>query len=297
MAPRDNGRGRAAVPRPKAADAGASKATRSGVRPAVTRPPRGGAQETPEPATGSSLRRRRRALKTVELIARDIILDITERGLKEGDTLPSEAQMLRHYEVGRASLREALRLLEVQGLVRIRTGARGGPAVGAATAGNLARMLTLYFGLAGATYEDLTAVMLIASPKVAELAARNRLSKAESLALRAAIERPCSAANPRLIRTETLTDFHSLLPALARNPVWSLLTDAIGLIFSEHVMTTADSRDFHAATVVDHERIAKAILTRDAELASRLMREHTERMIEFYRGQNPAIFSSVIEWR
>src|SRR2546422_2612683 len=103
----------------------------------------------------SGVRRLRRVLKTSELIARDIILDIFEGGLKAGDALPPEASMLKQYEVGRASLREALRLLEVQGLVHIRAGATGGPVVGAATAENLARMLTLFFGLAGATYEDL----------------------------------------------------------------------------------------------------------------------------------------------
>ena len=276
------------------------KTARSGTRAAGaarTRADAAATEDTADPAARSSPRRKRRVLKTSELIAREIILDITERGLKEGDALPSEAQMLRHYEVGRASLREALRLLEVQGLVRIRTGARGGPVVGAATAENLGRMLTLFFGLAGATYEDLTAVMLIAAPKVAEIAARTRLNRAETLALRAAVERPCAAPNPRLIRTETLLDFHSLLPVLARNPVWSLVTDAINLIFAEHIMTTADLRDFHATTVVDHENIAKAILARDPELASRLMREHTERIIAFNRAQNPAIFSSVIEWR
>ena len=96
------------------------------------------------------VRRIRRVLKTSELIARDIILDISEGGLKAGDPLPPEATMLKQYEVGRASMREALRMLEVQGLVHIRAGARGGPVVGAATAENLARMLTLYFGLAGA---------------------------------------------------------------------------------------------------------------------------------------------------
>ena len=95
----------------------------------------------------SGVRRTRRVMKTSELIARDIILDISEGGLKTGDSLPPEAAMLKHYEVGRASLREALRLLEVQGLVHIRAGAKGGPVVGSANAENLARMLTLYFGL------------------------------------------------------------------------------------------------------------------------------------------------------
>jgi DNA-binding FadR family transcriptional regulator len=271
----------------------------------VSRAPATGRTRADRAQTGDSggvavpalARRKRRVLKTSELIAREIILDIAERGLKEGDTLPSEARMLKHYEVGRASLREALRLLEVQGLVRIRTGARGGPVVGAATAEHLARMLTLFFGLAGATYENLTAVMLIIFPKIAEIAARGRLSRAETLALQASVERSCAAPNPRLIRMETLADFHSLLPALERNPVWSLLTDAINLIFTDHVMTTSDSRDFHATTVVDHERIAKAILARDPTLAKQLMREHTERIVAFYRRQNPAIFANVIEWR
>ena len=62
-------------------------------------------------------------------------------------------------------------------------------------------------------------------------------------------------------------------------------------------MPASDSRDLHATAIVDHERIAKAILARDPALASRLMREHTERIIAFNRAQNPAIFSSVIEWR
>ena len=115
------------------------KTARSGMRApgaARTRVETPLSEEAADTSARSSLRRKRRVLKTSELIAREIILDITGRGLKEGDALPSEAQMLRHYEVGRASLREALRLLEVQGLVRIRTGARGGPVVGAATAEN-----------------------------------------------------------------------------------------------------------------------------------------------------------------
>ena len=205
--------------------------------------------------------------------------------------------MVAHYGVGRASLREALRLLEVQGLVQIRAGARGGPVVGSATAENLARMLTLYFGLAGATYADLSKVMLIVYPKIAEVAASSALTRAEAASLRASVEVACAAPNPRLVKSETLKDFHSLLPSLSQNPVWTLLSDAVGLIFADHVMTTSDSRELHAVSIKDHEDIANAILARDPELASSLMLEHTERMIDFYREQNPAIFDQVIEWR
>jgi len=187
--------------------------------------------------------------------------------------------------------------VEVEGFVQIRAGGRGGPVVGSATAENLARMLTLYFGLAGATYADLSRVMLIVYPKIAEVAAATQLARAEAAALRASVDQACSMPNPRLVKTATLKDFHSLLPALSRNPVWSLLSDAVGLIFADHVMTTADSRGFHAVSIKDHEDIANAILERDPDLAGELMLGHTQRMIEFYREQNPAIFDQVIEWR
>ena len=245
----------------------------------------------------SGVRRQRRVLKTSELIARDIILDIFEGGLRAGDALPPEASMLKQYEVGRASLREALRLLEVQGLVHIRAGATGGPVVGAATAENLARMLTLFFGLAGATYEDLADVMLILYPQIAAVAASRKLARADAAALAASIDQTCGAANPRLIRSESLRDFHSLLPALSKNPVWTLLADAVGLIFADHIIATTDSREFHATSVLDHKQIADAILAADPDAASKYMLEHTKRMIAFYRAQTPAIFSQLIEWR
>jgi GntR family transcriptional regulator, transcriptional repressor for pyruvate dehydrogenase complex len=249
------------------------------------------------PIPRSRVRRIRRVLKTSELIARDIILDISEGGLKAGDPLPPEATMLKQYEVGRASMREALRMLEVQGLVHIRAGARGGPVVGAATAENLARMLTLYFGLAGARYEQLTEVMLLLYPMVAGVAASRKLSAAEVQALHESVDQACGVPNPRLIRTETLKDFHTLLSQFAGNPVWALMTDAVGLIFADHIISTTDSREFHAQTVADHKQIAQAVLAGDEGAARRTMLAHTQRMIEFYRTQTPAIFSQMIEWR
>lgn len=245
----------------------------------------------------SGMRRTRRVMKTSELVARDIILDISEGGMKVGDALPPEASMLKQYEVGRASLREALRLLEVHGLVRIRAGAKGGPIVGTASATNLARMLTLYFGLASATYEDLTDVMLILYPKVAEVAASRKLVKAEVQALNASIEQTCGTSNPRALQTELLGDFHTLLTALSKNSVWALLADAIGLVFVDHIIASTDSREFHGDAVADHKQIAEAVLAQNPALAAKYMLEHTRRMIEFYRSQTPAIFSQLIEWR
>jgi GntR family transcriptional repressor for pyruvate dehydrogenase complex len=248
-------------------------------------------------ANGRSGDRGRRLVKTSETVALSIVHDIVARGLTTGDRLPLEAAMLQQYRVSRASLREALRLLEVQGLIHIRAGPKGGPVVGAATAENLARMLTLYFGLAGSTYEDLAQVMLILNPIVAEVAASTRLDPSEVAALNASLDQACGAPNPKLIRDETLLDFHRIIVTFGQNSVWSLLADAVSLIFSDHVIAAADSRGFHATAVNDHNKIAAAILAGNPRLASRHMLKHTERMIEFYRGQTPSLFAQLIEWR
>ena len=111
--------------------------------------------------------------KTSEVVAFAVARDIVEHGLQFGDRLPLEAQMLEQYGVSRESLREALRLLEAQGIVSLRRGPGGGPVVGRASSMNLARTMTLYFQLAGATYEELLGAWRMLEPLAAELAARN----------------------------------------------------------------------------------------------------------------------------
>src|SRR4051812_15785186 len=90
-----------------------------------------------------------RRLKTSESVARDIARDIIEARLTTGDALPPETAMLQQYGVSRESLREALRLLEVQGLISIRRGPGGGPVVGTVDPANIGRVLTLFFYMAG----------------------------------------------------------------------------------------------------------------------------------------------------
>ena len=111
--------------------------------------------------------------KTSEVVAFAVVRYIVDHRLESGARLPLEAEMVEHYGVSRESLREALRLLEAQGIVSIRRGPNGGPVVGRAESGNLGRTMTLYFQLAGATYEELLRAWRMLEPLAAELAARN----------------------------------------------------------------------------------------------------------------------------
>src|SRR5258706_4139651 len=70
-----------------------------------------------------------RVPKTAELVARDLRSKIVRGELKDGDTLPSEGELVTRYSVSRPTLREALRILESEALLTVTRGSRGGPRV------------------------------------------------------------------------------------------------------------------------------------------------------------------------
>ena len=134
----------------------------------------------------------------------------------------------------------------------------------------------------------------------AAVCSRNRsasasLTKDEIVQIRATLDQACGTQN--LARSETLLDFHRLLAHLGGNSVWSLLSNSINLIFSDHVIASTDSSAFHEVAEDDHKKIAQAIIAGKPALARKHMLAHTERMIKFYRAQTPSIFSRLIEWR
>src|SRR3954468_19965917 len=125
-----------------------------------------------------------RRLKTSESVARDIARAIIEAGLTTGDALPPEAAMLEQYSVSRESLREGLRLLEVQGLISIRRGPGGGPVVGYVDPANLGRVSSLYYHLAGATYAELFEAWVIGEAMLGSRAAKNPDATARMAAMK-----------------------------------------------------------------------------------------------------------------
>lgn len=66
--------------------------------------------------------------KMATVVADAIANDILARGLRPGDVLPTEAAMIEEFKVARSTLREALLLLESEGLLIIRPGRRPGRA-------------------------------------------------------------------------------------------------------------------------------------------------------------------------
>lgn len=230
-------------------------------------------------------RKPRRAAKACEGVALEILQDIVASQKKAGDGLPLEAQMLTQYGVSRPSLREALRLLEFQGLIAIRPGPGSSTIVGEADPANLARTLVLFLHLSGATYDELLDAWLMTEPLLARRAALNPDRALVKKTMAPFIkDKPSQCELGQAM--EIGSNFHMETGKLADNRVLSLVCHAVGSIASNHVAaavpSTAPVRLLH-----DHSSIATAIVQGDADLAALLMAQHVRHVIDAFKQNWP----------
>src|ERR1700733_3650468 len=112
-----------------------------------------------------------RPRKTARLLAQRIIDEIVDQDLAPGTPLLSEAEMLVRYSVARGTLREALRFLEVNGVITIKIGPGGGAVLGNPGSQPLASMIALVLQLSGTSFRSVVDARTILEPMLARMAA------------------------------------------------------------------------------------------------------------------------------
>ncbi len=235
----------------------------------------------------------RRAEKVSQVVAREIVRDM--KGLKPGAMLPQESVMLKRYRVGRASLREALRILEVHGLIVIRAGPGGGPMVAPVQSRDFARMTSLYAHLLTATYGDVLAARLVMEPVMARLAAERQ--EVDQLAQLQEFIVPPAAPIDDATYQRSARGFHDVLSGLSGNPVLDFLGQALKDIYTHRFEHTVYPPEARGKIADDHAAIAETIVAGDAKRSELLMREHMLEFAAFYQASNPGVLDEVVDWR
>jgi len=238
----------------------------------------------------------RRKDKTSELLARSMLRGIRLGKKRPGDPLPTEAQMMEEYGVGRGTMREALRILEVNGLISIKPGPRGGPVVEAASAENFGRMAMLFFQTAGFTYRELIEARLILEPVAARLAAERKSNLAEGGG------QLSSVADVDDVKDESTylqrsTDFHEAVVHASGNGIVAIFSDSLAHVFREKVSGVVFPERRRKEIVRTHKEIADAIGAGDGPRAEQLMREHMVDYAKYVGQRYPAMLDEVVEWR
>lgn len=147
--------------------------------------------------------------KTAEVLASRVRKAIIRGELKAGDKLPSEAQLITDFEVSRPTIREAIRILESEGLISVSRGARGGARVNAVSSEMLSRATGIALQARGATMEDIYLARTLIEPHAARLAAELRPAEAaKALRIQLAVELTIEG---QMARAKAVADFHRVL--------------------------------------------------------------------------------------
>lgn len=127
--------------------------------------------DSSEPKSGAEKRRPKLRKRTDE-IAEAIKLTMVQHSLEPGDRLPQEKDLMAQYSASKGTVREALKSLEVQGLVRIRTGPGGGAFVERMSERRAMSLLGNYLFAKKVTIADIYALRKVLEPLVAVSAMR-----------------------------------------------------------------------------------------------------------------------------
>jgi len=215
------------------------------------------------------------------------IESLLEKGeLRPGDQLPPERALAEQFQVSRASVREALRTLELLGVVETRAG--GGTFVRQVAPDALARPLHSLIAR-GHSVPDVIEFRGLIEPALAALAA-TRISDAQLAELREIL----AAQERRVAADETYveedTRFHEVIGDAAKNELLTTMLAVVWDVLRASREQWLQTNQRAHASLDAHRRILDALSRRDAETARRASAEHIravgEGILKLLGGRN-----------
>src|SRR3954464_9121504 len=164
-----------------------------------------------------------RVPKMAELVSQRLRRQIIRGDLSTGDALPSESALMARFGISRPTLREAFRILESEGLITVRRGARGGARVQVPDSNVAARYAGFVLQSRGATVADVLEARVIVESPAAGIVARRRDHVACSRKLRGWLT-DAGAQIDTPAYSESFHGFNRLLVSLTGNETLILVT-------------------------------------------------------------------------
>ena len=236
-----------------------------------------------------------RPQKTAVLIAQRIVSEINRNGIQVGDNLPPEQKMLEQYNVGRGTLRESLRFLELQGVISLKPGPGGGPVVNRPDATGLAATLTLLLQFNQAPLSTIAEAREGLEPMMAQLAAE-RMDADAIAELGLSVETMGTNLANQSIFLEENRRFHDLIAHGSGNALFGYLVDALVGILDGSAAGIDYPEVRRTAVHVAHSRIYEAIASRDSTASAEAMAHHINEYIRYAERKYPEVLATPIIW-
>lgn len=212
--------------------------------------------------------------KASDVLAEHLREQILSGALPEGSALPVERELAAAVGLSRGVVRDALRVLEIEGLITTRPGRAGGSFVRRPDATTLHRSLSALVGGQGVRFGSLLETREALEPAAAELAALKRTEE-DLLRLDEASELMRDAIGDIPTFLQRNAEWHVAVVAASHNEIMQVILDSL----SRAIVQATDISDFNTAdtmaeTVAVHDRILAAIRNGDAARARTAMSKH-----------------------
>jgi DNA-binding FadR family transcriptional regulator len=226
----------------------------------------------------------RRVRKAYEQVADQLRELIVGGPLRPGDRLPNEAALARDFGVSRATVREALRVLAAQNLIRTAKGAGGGSYVTLPTVDRISAFVHANVNLLTES-QHVTLEELLEARELLEIpAVRLAAARRDELDL----ERLRATVPGESLRLGTQaefvynSEFHSCVLEASGNALLSIAAQPIFSVLQTNLARSSLGRQFHRSIHAHHRRIIDAVEAGDADGAASEMRGHLEFLTPYY---------------
>jgi GntR family transcriptional regulator, transcriptional repressor for pyruvate dehydrogenase complex len=224
--------------------------------------------------------------KLPTIVADQITQSILEGELTPGSRLQPEHEMLEAFGVGRATLREALRLLESEGLITLKTGPGGGPIVQRPDLGRVTRLLLIVLLTSGTSLRHVYDARSVLDPLIATLAAE-RATPDQTGQLQESLEVMREALHDEEAFLRENLRFHRLVAESSGNPVLEAYSFLIQDILDGHEMGIHYSVQRLRGTLDSHIAIVDGIAAHDPARASKAAAKHVAEAVTYFERKYP----------
>ena len=219
--------------------------------------------------------------RVAEIVAARLRDDILSGRLKEGDVLPSQDGLLAEFGVSPPALREAIHMLEMDGLISVRRGNMGGAVVHLPSADRTAHMIGMVLQSRSATPADVSGALMHLEPICAGMCAAREDRMTEVVPhLQDEIDRQLEQFDDLSRYVPNARRFHEAIVNRCGNEPMILLIGSLELIWSAHESSVwggegdpLNHRTMRAA-LRDHQRLLDAIRDGNEARAVRLAADH-----------------------
>ena len=213
----------------------------------------------------------------------DAIKDwVVERGLQPGDRLPGEAELIERFAMSKGTIREAMRLLQAQGLIETKTGPGGGSFVGKVSRDRASALLANYFYFQDVTIDDIYQVRIALEPEQAANLA-GQLTEPELAELEAIMEdyaAPAQDAEEERRQHVASLRFHARLSDFGGNALLGFFISFMAQILTDLTvykrLYTSPNHDLWNKGRQHQLDLIAALRAGDAGTARQVMRSHME---------------------